>query len=82
MYTGVPRARFCLIEFIVSSSLTLYEAAANGGSPSPRSIELLASVETAKGGKSVRWHGKGKEKENLRVANLWEATVTEVSFLN
>lgn len=24
--------------------------------------------------KSVRWHGKGKEKENLRVANLWEAT--------
>lgn len=31
--------------------------------------------------KSVRWHGKGKEKENLRVANLWEATVRGVLFL-
>lgn len=38
---GVPRARFCLIEFIVSSDLTLCGTAANGG-PLFRSIELPA----------------------------------------
>lgn len=77
--TSVPGARFCLIEFIVSSGLTRYGAAANGGSPSC-AIELLRRDDEG-WHKSVRRHGKSKEKESLRAANLWEGTVRGISFL-
>lgn len=68
--TSVPGARFCLIEFIVSSSLTLYGAAANGGPTLPHHRVTRVRRDGEGWRKSVRRHGKGKGKENLRVANL------------